>query len=266
MRMSDQHLLNGLSVLITRPLDQGQSLAAAIQESGGRSVLFPLIRISPIDNLDVTAEIRSRVSKLDQYDLAIFISTNAVKYGLQWLAKLQTHFSENTQVFAIGPTTAQALNSAGVDVHFSVAGMQSEDLLDLPELQQISGKRIALFRGIGGRELLADTLRQRGAVVDYIETYVRQVEKHKPEDLEKVIKNEGINVISVTSGQILESLCQLVDIGKEWVHQVPLLVPSERIREKALAAGFNLVVNTRGADDESILSGLSSISNLETSD
>ncbi|MBL4821642.1 MAG: uroporphyrinogen-III synthase [Gammaproteobacteria bacterium] len=257
--MIQNQLLTGLTALITRPRGQGQSIVDAIAGAGGKSVQFPLMEINPVSSDESVIELRKQVQNLDRYDLLIFISTNAVKFGFQWIDRYWPQFPAQLEVFAVGPTTAAALTGLPCTVHSPSTGMQSEDLLALPQLQQVQGNKIALFRGRGGRELLADTLRERGAQVDTIETYERSMLVPETGELLNSISENGVNVICVTSMQILDSLCHLVDIKKDGIGLLPLLVPSERIRDNARTAGFVNVYCSYGASDEAILSELKEI-------
>ena len=91
---------------------------------------------------------------------------NTARRRRSWPARLRA--------FAPGPGTAAALAAAGIhDVTIPATTFDSEGLLALPALSQVAGKRIAIFRGEGGRDLLGDTLRARGALVDYVDCYRR---------------------------------------------------------------------------------------------
>ena len=252
-------MLAGLSVLVTRPEGQGHNLLEAIHQAGGRASSFPLLDIEPVTDTLRQAEIRQQIQDLDHYQIAIFISSNAARYGLRWIDQYWPQFPVGIDIVAIGPSTAAALKQLPVKIHSSSMGMLSEDILRLPVLREVAGKKIALFRGVGGRELLADTLRQRGADVDYIETYQRRAAERTSEDLLDILSGEGINVLTVTSGQILDSLCQLIDSKSSRIYSMPLLVPSGRIGDKARAAGFEKVFCASGATDDAIVEGLAVI-------
>ncbi len=251
-----ERLLAGLHVLVTRPAGQGESLAAAILEAGGRAVQFPLLTIQPVQDPQKLALIRQRILDLDHYQILIFISTNAARFGLEWIDRCWPQFPVGIEVVAVGPSTAAALSTLPCPVQTSPAGMQSEDILQLPVLTRVDGQRIALFRGVGGRELLAETLRQRGARVDYLETYERREPETDGEQLLAKIRGGGINVVTVTSDQMLGVLVKLIDIKQTGVSLLPLLVPSERIRQAALNAGFVDVFRSDGATDQAIVSAL----------
>ena len=257
--MNENASLKGLKILVTRPADQADRLLHAIVRAGGQAASFPLIEIVPVNDPTRLAELKHLIQDLDQYQLLIFISSNAARYGLQWIDQYWPQFPVGLEVVAVGPATAAALSSLPCEVQTSAAGMLSEDLLQLPVLRAVAGKKVALFRGVGGRELLAETLRGRGAQVDYIETYQRIGVATPGTALLGLIRSAAINLLTVTSGQILDSLCQLVDIRETGIAQIPLLVPSERLREKALATGFKRVYSSAGATDEAIVAALAEL-------
>lgn len=255
--------LAGLKVLVTRPAGQGESLAASIAAAGGQASLFPLLTIEPVADPRRQAEIRHHIQDLDHYQLLIFISTNAARFGLSWIDQYWPQFP-GIDVVAVGPATAAALATLPCPIQTSPAGMQSEDILQLPLLNEVAGRKIALFRGVGGRELLAETLRQRGAQVDYLETYERREPDAGGGQLLAMIRKDGINVIIVTSAQMLGVLGGLIDIKQSGVSLLPLVVPSERIRQAALDAGFVDVHTSGGATDQAIVAALTAIAGQHT--
>jgi len=71
--------LAGKNVVVTRPAHQAQAFARLIKDAGGRAILFPAIEIRDVkDPWSVTR----LVDRLDQYDLAIFVSPNAVERAM----------------------------------------------------------------------------------------------------------------------------------------------------------------------------------------
>lgn len=257
--MSDQVQLTGLNVLLTRPQLQSASLVKAIKGKGGRVCEVPLIQIEAVTDAEACEVIKNRILSLDQYHAAIFISTNAARLGLEWIDAWWPQVPAGLSAYAVGPGTARALQVLDWPVFCSDKGVTSEDLLALPGLQDIDGQRIALFRGVGGRELIAETLRERGATVDYIELYHRRTSDYGSDMLLRLIRQEHINAIVVTSAQILDVLLHFLQNEPTVITSIPVLVPSERIRQYALDAGLVRVINAGGADDETLLQVLATI-------
>lgn len=252
--------LTGLNVLVTRPQAQQQSLCDAIEAGGGRAISLPLIEISPVSDASELEKIKTSIRSLDNYHLLIFISTNAASYGAQWINDYWPQFPIDVAVVAVGPTTARTV-SALLDckVISSDSGMTSEDLLKLPVFDDVSDKRIAIFRGSGGRELLADTLRSRGGEVDYIEVYRRTAIDYAREELLKLTEVNSINVLSITSSESLKQLLAILGDNKAELSLLPLLVPSSRLAEEARTCGFSSVINAMGADELSFIAALESL-------
>jgi len=251
--------LQGLRVLITRPAQQSSGLAEAIQSAGGGSVRFPLLKISEITGPEHVARIRRLIQELDHYQVAIFISVNAAQYGRQWISRYWPQLPTSLDLYAVGPATAAALAGLGRNVNHPAAGMSSEDLLDMPGLADLQGKRVLIFRGEGGRELLAGVLSERGADVTYLEMYRREGPSGTADAFLQLIREKRVNVITVTSVQILDTLCNLVDIKNSGVELIPLLVPSQRVAVLARQAGFTQVFNCNGATDSAIVTTLQDI-------
>lgn len=254
--------LQNLKVLVTRPEAQQRVLCEAIATSGGKSVGFPLLAIEPIAEQLAIDSLRRQVENLDNYDLVIFVSTNAARYGGELIESYWPQFPVGIDVLAVGPTTAEAVGERlNCRVQCSETGMASENLLKLPILSNVAGKKIALFRGEGGRELLATTLRERGAQVDYFEVYRRSVVSYPADALVNEITAGGVNVVTAFSAESLQRLLELTEAAehRSQLLGLPLLVPSERIAGLATAAGFTSVYNANGANAEATLNGLQEI-------
>lgn len=251
--------LAGLSVLLTRPAGQADKLAATIQNLGGHVTHLPLLAIEPITERTAVERLKTSIMALDNYDAAIFISTNAATLGLEWIESYWPQLPVGLEAYAVGPGTAEILRQLPWPVHCSDSGVTSEHLLALPGLQDVAGKRIALFRGQGGRELLAETLRERGARVDYLEIYQRRVPEYSRAAVLKMIEENAIDTVIATSQQILDSFIALLRVDGDLPQKMRglrVVVPSQRVREFALAAGFKHVIDASGADDKAVLTSL----------
>lgn len=237
--------LAGLKILVTRPRDQAIQLAVSIEQVGGIPLLHPLLEIAPVQDTQVLKE---QISHLGLADLAIFISPNAVQYGM---AAIRADGILPAKVATVGLGSAKALRELGVkDVIVPDGRFDSEGLLAHPELQAIDGWRVMIFRGDGGRELLGDTLKARGATVEYVTCYLRSKPQHPVDNL------LNADVITVTSSEAFGYLWQMLDVqGQNKLRETPLFVPHPRIAELARSQGWS-DVHLTGAGDDGLLSAL----------
>lgn len=242
--------LQGRHVVVTRPAGQATHLAEALRTAGAVPVLFPVLAIAPLT--DKTALVDTIIN-LDRYDLAIFVSPNAVQMALAetlqrrpWPAKLR--------VATVGRSSEAALQNhdlAGQEraVLCPAGRFDSEALLELPELQEIHGRRIVIFRGDGGRELLAEQLRARGAEVHYACCYTRTRPTQSPDPLLQLWEAGQLDAVTVTSSEGLHNLVVMLGrLGLAWLKKTPLFVPHARIAATADAYGIHSVVLTDPAD------------------
>ncbi|KAF0205709.1 MAG: uroporphyrinogen-III [Gallionellaceae bacterium] len=241
--------LAGLSIVVTRPREQAGQLQQLIEQLGGNAVLFPLLDISPPAD---THALRNLIARLPGFDLAIFISPNAVRYGMAEIAAAGG-VPSGLRIATVGQGSAKALRDAGIqDVIAPQGRSDSEALLVLPQLQNVRGWKVAIFRGDGGRELLGDTLKARGANVEYVACYQRS---RTPQNI-GVLLNSRADAITLSSSEALAHLWEMFDeAGKKQIADVTLFVPHARIAAAAEQQGWRKVVQTTSGDD-GVVSGL----------
>lgn len=246
-----RQLLNHFHIAITRPADQAGKLAASISGSGGVSFLFPLIAIAPLENYSTFEQ---KLDDLAGHDWAIFISSNAVQNAMPRLLAKLGRIPEHLKFAAIGPSTAAELAKFGISGVLKPENrFDSESLLALPEMHAVANNRIMIFRGIGGRELLGDTLRTRGAQVDYAECYQRINPQTNAEVLATMWQNKQLDAIVVTSSEAMCHLLELANNGKaEWIRNVTLCVNHARIAEIPRQLGLKVAV-AQAPGDEAML-------------
>ncbi len=235
-QISQELSLANWGVLVTRPKLQADDLCVAIESHGGRAIRFPVVEIASPVNFD---SLYSIIRHLEDFDIAIFISPNAVSKALDLLKNQQCVLPESLSIAAVGKGSAKALSANGLRVDiFPQQQFNSEALLSQAEMNQVQNKRILIFRGEGGRELLAATLRQRGAKVTYAEVYRRL----KPKcDIATLIRQwSKIDVVTVTSNGGLCNLYEMMgDVGRARLLSAQLLVVSHRAASLAKKMGFS---------------------------
>jgi len=228
--------LAGVTVVVTRPEHQADELCRSIEQLGGSAVRFPVIEIRPPADVD---RLKTTLQNLDQYPLAIFVSANAVSPALK-IINAQKGWPQGVTIAAVGRATEKALIDNGLKVrHLAPEPFNSEALLSLPGLQSMSGQRVMIFRGNGGRELLANTLRERGADVEYVECYQRAMPKTDVRRLYALWNRDDRVAIVVTSNEGLKNLQTLVDNEHQnALLSTSLIVVSERVSAAAKKSGF----------------------------
>ena len=226
--------LKDVGVLITRPVGQGEALQAKLEAKGAEVLHFPTIEIAPVAR---SPELERSLEPMDSYHYAIFISPNAVEYAAE-LVDLAA-LPPKLKVAAIGPGTARALMARGRKPDILPRdGANSEALLRLKSLNKVSGKRILIVRGLGGRELLAETLEERGAYVDYAEVYRRNVPRIDQTELTQWFRAGKLDAIIVSSRDALLNLERMLSPGlTPYLKSAQLLVPSARMVKLATALG-----------------------------
>ena len=229
--------LTGIGIAITRPIDQAKKLSALINEAGGTPILFPLIEITPLADY---GQFETVISDINDYDWAIFISSNAVQNGMPCLVKAGV--PPSVKFAAIGPVTATELKSFGVkDVLIPQGRFDSESLLALPEMTNVFSKKVLIVRGVGGRDVLAETLKARGAQVTFAECYRRINPQTNCDLLVQLYTDKKLHGIVVTSSEAMRHLLDLAS-GSEWLRNVTLFLNHARIAELPLQLGLKVLV------------------------
>ena len=247
--------LTGKTIVITRPAHQAESLCELIAANGGAPIRFPVLEIAepqmPLDPETVSAILANT-------NLLIFISPNAVDYGMK-VINAAGGIPDHINVAAIGQGTARKLSEWGHPANvFPREKFDSEALLAMQELQSVSGKQVVIFRGEGGREHLANTLRERGANVEYAECYRRVQPKTDTREITDRLAEESIDAIVVTSNEGLENLYHMLEpINRQSLLNVQLFVVSERGQELAASLGFSkTAIIVSKASDQGIVESL----------
>ncbi|MFJ3521566.1 uroporphyrinogen-III synthase [Pseudomonas sp. NPDC090203] len=247
--------MKGWRLLLTRPAEESQALALTLAEEGIFSSSLPLLDIQP---LPVSEENRSIIYNLAAYCAVIVVSKPAARLGLELVDEVWPQ-PPMQDWFAVGAATAQILDDYGLRVFYPEQGDDSEALVALPQLQAaISGydPKVLIMRGEGGREWLAEQLREQGVAVDYLPLYRRSLPQYPAFVLPQRVEAERLNGLVVSSGQGFEHLRQLAGDAWPQLARLPLFVPSPRVAELAREAGAQSVVDCRGASAAALLAAL----------
>lgn len=245
--------LAGKHIVITRPVGQAAHLAESLTVLGAHPVLFPVLAIADLED---TAPLLEVAICLDQYQFAVFVSPNAVDKALSIILAHRA-WPPALRAVTVGKSSEAALARFGItDIIAPVDQFDSEHLIALPELQHISGARVVIFRGDGGRPLLGDTLKERGAQVDYVTCYRRSQPQTSSVSLLKRWEAGTLSAVTLTSSEGLRNLIAMIGkLGLAWLIKTPVFVPHERIAQQARQFGLCQIIQTAPAD-EGLLTGL----------
>jgi uroporphyrinogen-III synthase len=243
------------AVLVTRPPEQAQALCAAVAAAGFTVYSLPMLQLVPLAE-PAPAQCRL-VQDLDHFQHIIFVSGNAVRFGMAWIESRWPQLPVGLEWYAVGDATARLLLPFGIEAHSPGTDMTSEGLLALPQLQDLSGQRVLLVKGEGGRQALATRLAERGAVVEELACYRRTAPSLGSGELARKLGQWDIGLIMISSGEGFANLLALLSPAEttKFSH-ITLLVPSARVAQMALAAGFGRVITAENASDSAMLRAL----------
>ncbi len=241
--------LKDRTVLVTRPEELAGTLLRRIGEAGGTALHYPVIRIGDVSDNPALDNI---IDHLSDFDIAVFISPTAVQKTLEKITALP----DKLTLAVIGRSTEAMLKKHHLAADIVPEGFDTESLLQHPALQpdSLAGKVVVIFRGEGGRDLLADTLVDRGAEVTYAETYRREKNHLDSLDLSILLQ---LDALTVTSNQGLQFLYELTDEGcKSTLTALPLIVPGSRSYALAQQLRFQCIIQADNATDDACLHAL----------
>lgn len=242
-------------VLVTRPEGQGAQLCARLREDGWPVAQLPLMTLEMIEPLPASQ--RQLVLDLDLYQHVIFVSANAVRFGMAVIDNYWPQLPMGVSWYAVGDSTAQALLAHGVHADTPGRDMTSEGLLRLPGLSDLRNERVLLVKGEGGRNLLAETLTRRGARVDALRCYRRGPPEWRTETLLQTLEQHQIGVLLVSSGEGLANLLALPGLAESSkLETMTLVLPSARVAQAAAEAGLRHCVVAENASDQAMVEAL----------
>jgi uroporphyrinogen-III synthase len=228
---SQPDALAGCTIVITRPAGTGRALAQQVRALGGVPLLLPGLSLRA-----ATDPVAARGQWIDarQDDVLIFTSPAAVRYALA-LAPCRTQAT----VIAVGSATARALHRHGIDAQAPASRQDSEGVLQLPAMQQLQGKRIALVTAPGGRGLLQEQIVARGGVLREVHVYGRGAPRLNRRHIDAVLQLSPSACVLLSSGEALAHLMErLPETAWQRLCNSQAIVSSERIAEQARSVGF----------------------------
>lgn len=243
------------AVLVTRPEGQAAGLVSGLEEMGFAAYSQPMLELHAAGSPAETP--RRLIQGLNHYQHIIFISTNAVHFGMGWIKQYWPTLPPQPLWHAIGEATSKRLQDQGVVMVHSAPGMNSESLLQEPALHAVAGHKVLIVKGEGGRVSLREELLSRGALVDELDCYVRGCPSIAPGTLAKRLAQWGIGLVMFSSGEGLRNMLSLLSPAESSkLKAVPLVVPSARVAKLAKDMGFSEIQKADNASDAAMLKAI----------
>jgi uroporphyrinogen-III synthase len=260
--------LQGVGVLVTRPEFQAMPLCRLLESLGATTLRLPAIEIKPLKGRRALTE---QLGALENFDVILFTSANAVRFGVSFLDQ-----KRDLTLAALGPATSRALNQAGYRVAIQPGeSFDSEGLLSHSRLERVAGHRILIIKGTHGRDLLQQELTRRGATVVCADVYERVPAIFGAAALEAVQERFAageMQVITATSLEIGAALLKLASIEPGPLESSPRdsapslrneferahwLVPGERVAAGLRELGLKAtLLRAESADDQDLAEAL----------
>lgn len=242
-----------MNVLVTRPDERGRALVDGLTAQGIFALHQPLFSVEKGREL---SQLPSILSQLVTGDYLFAVSRNAVDFAVNALKETGFSWRNDLGYFAIGQGTANYF-CAQIEqtVYYPIKSENSEGLLELPQMQDLQGKKIVILRADSGREFFSEQAILRGANVQVVACYQRVMMDNLPEQL-SLAKRTGIDTIIVTSGEILATLVeQTAKIDQVWLKECRLIVVGKRIAQMAKRFGWQneLIFVSEQADNQYLL-------------
>ncbi|MBM5572393.1 MULTISPECIES: uroporphyrinogen-III synthase [Deefgea] len=234
--------LSSYRIWITRPAAQAGYLSESIVKKGAEVYTLPLLSISPATD---QSELNDALSRLVQFDLAVFISPSALNAVF---AKLNSPWPKDLPIAVVGPGSAKRAAELGAKrIICPPTQFDGEGLLQ--ELGAQTGKKIVLFRGNGGRDILPAGLSAAGASVTVVTAYQRSAPTLDVSEIEYQLQR-GCDGIVISSSEAAQHLFNWAGGETRLKLQCALyFVPHHRIAEALQANGANHIVQTEAGDD-----------------
>lgn len=243
-----------ITVAVTRSGDTGIRLQKSLQAM--------MISAHYLPTLDIKSD-EILVPMLD-FELAIFISANAVKYGVVNSHTLMDVLPE--QVIAIGNATAKTLADAGFQNIVIPEQHTSEGLLALTQLQDVKSCQILIVKGRGGRSLLIDELTKRGAECYPLDVYYRVTKDIDKNTWQQFIDDSKKNkIVTMASVDAMDALTGNLHDNFDY-SQLTLVAASQRIADAAVKIGYTDVVVATSASNEAMIKSIEKLVNIRNKD
>lgn len=240
----------GWYVISLRPQGEHGTMRRAAAAHGARVLALSPWRLQLHDDPQAREALRNALAA----PRVLFTSPVAVRAAA---ALMELRSLPGQHWIAVGSGTARTLRHAGVAAVESPARMDSEGVLGLPSLQALQGMAVGLVTAPQGRDVLASTLRSRGATVVRADVYTRVPVALSSRAMQRLHSLDAPAAVALSSGAALQQLlsCAPAEVLNR-LHAMPVVAVSTRLQQLAREVGFTDVTVADGPMPRQILAAM----------
>ena len=226
LRWFEDQPLFGKRIVVTRVADAASVLGEKLARLGAQPLYIPAIRRQATDN---TAEQKQAVQNAASYDYLLFTSPYTVERFFAVLTECGRDSRDlaTLKIAAVGAKTAAKLRRYGILADIVPETAQAEGLLVALKDEVMTGKRVLLPRAVQARELLPETLRKAGAVVDVVPFYETVPETSRKDIFQNELQSGKISAITFTSASTVTGLLAMLEDPRKELAGIPLIAIGE---------------------------------------
>ena len=212
LRWFDSRPLFGKRVLVTRPREQAAELVDLLTAYGADSIEAPMIRMAPPEDPD---PLLRAAANPEQFDWIVFTSANAVEAFMTALldGERDVRALKGPRICTSGTATAEKLAAYGIKVDVIPREFRGDAVAAALMAQgPMTGMRVLLPRSDIGREVIAEQLREAGAVVTEVIAYrtiLEDAQRETDPDVYGMLLEGKIDVATFTSPSAIRNFAKI---------------------------------------------------------
>ncbi|MBW1645888.1 MAG: uroporphyrinogen-III synthase [Deltaproteobacteria bacterium] len=257
-REATDRLLAGRRVVVTRAAAQAAPLLRLLAAEGAEAIPLPAIETVPPASWE---PVDRALARLEDYDWLIFTSTNGVKFFLERLRErgCQPELLANKPILSVGPKTAAALAKYGLQSELIPEKFQGEGIVAALADRDIRRQRFLLPRAQVAREIVPETLRQRGASVEVLPVYRTILPPATAERLAELCRRRPlVDFLTFTSSSTVSNLVEHCPSAADlaWLQSLPAACIGPVTAATARQAGLRVVATAREYTIEGLIAAM----------
>lgn len=242
--------------IVTKPAPAGLVLCERLVQAGWPTLFLPAFTLEVAPDPELVAR---TLANLAQFDLAVFVSPNAVRAVSK---EMIAAWPAPTAIGAVGDATRCAVEteltgaaSAALIAPAPGDDSGSEGFWKAWTAHKRKARRVLILRAQSGREWLAERFTSEAAVVETLAVYARRdcvLDAAQRRTIEAAIARSNVARVLYSSSEAIEALDrQLAEIAgaHAWLRQGTALATHPRIAQRLHALGFSAALVVPSADD-----------------